>query len=304
MFTALQQKLFINWMRQTNQIFTGNEYTKRLSIWASNSNYVNNFNLCHNFKLSLNQFAAFTSIEYRSLLGVIPQLNSISSSFETKIQFDPPESIDWRQYGCVTSIKDQGMCGACWAFSAIQSAEGIWALAGNKLISLSEQNLLDCVTDCFGCNGGNMIPSFQYVINRQDGHFMRETDYPYVGQMNTCSYNSALAVVSITSVNSVPRDEKSLMAAVSSKGPIAAAVDASHYSFQLYSSGIYDEPSCSSTYIDHGVGVVGYGSEGQSDYWIVKNSWGSSWGENGYIRMSRNKNNQCGIATLACYPTV
>jgi len=182
--------------------------------------------------------------------------------------------------------------------------EGSKFLATGNLVSLSEQNLVDCSTSQGnqGCNGGLMDQAFEYVI--QNGGLDTEESYPYTATgPNQCQYdasNSAETLSSYTDVTS--GDENALMTACNQQ-PVSVAIDASQQSFQSYTGGIYSDPNCSSTSLDHGVLVVGYGTDSQgNDYWLVKNSWGASWGLNGYIQMSRNNNNNCGIATSASYP--
>ena len=216
-----------------------------------------------------------------------------------------PDEYNWCDHIDCGQASDQGLCGSCWAFSVVQAQESQWALKKGELPSLSEQNLVDCVTTCYGCNGGLMTSAYDYVVRRQSGHFMLETDYPYTGYDGTCRYSSSKATSQCTGYVEVSEyDEDDLAAKISSLGPAAIAIDASNWSFQLYSGGIYDESSCSQYNLDHGVGCVGYGSTGSQNYWIVRNSWGTSWGEDGYIRMIKDKNNQCGEASMACIPTV
>jgi len=182
--------------------------------------------------------------------------------------------------------------------------EGSKFLATGNLVSLSEQNLVDCSTSQGnqGCNGGLMDYAFQYVIS--NGGLDTEASYPYTATgPNSCQYNPANSAETLSSFTDVTSGDENALMTASNQQPVSVAIDASQPSFQSYTGGIYDEPNCSSTSLDHGVLVVGYGTdETGNDYWLVKNSWGTSWGMNGYIQMSRNKNNQCGIATAASYP--
>ena len=212
--------------------------------------------------------------------------------------------VDWRQHGYVTPIKDEGQCGACWAFSATGSLEGQQAKIHQKLVSLSEQDLVDCSQSFgnFGCNGGWMTNAFDYVIaNGLD----TEESYPYKGVSEKCHFNPKTIGVKATGyVNITAGNEAALQKAIAEIGPVSVALDASHSSFQLYKSGVYNEPTCSSTQLDFAGLMVGYGTLGKDEYYIFKNIWGTSWGDQGYMLMSRNKKNQCGIATLASYPIV
>lgn len=174
------------------------------------------------------------------------------------------------------------------------------------MVSLSEQNLVDCSSEVGndGCDGGKMEICFLYA-NINDG-LDTETKYPYEGKAEECRYEEAHSGGTDRGyVQLKSEDEEELKIAVATVGPIAVAIDANHDSFQFYSEGIYYEPECSAEELSHAVLAVGYGSDKKGDdYWLVKNSWGESWGDNGYIMMARNKENNCGIATECVYPVV
>jgi len=254
----------------------------------------------------MNHLGDLTNQEYRNLLlgmkvpvGYEHKQGDISGSDSDAL----PASWDWRKQGAVTGVKDQGQCGSCWSFSTTGSTEGCHQISSKKLVSLSEQNLVDCSTSFgnMGCEGGLMTQAMEYIIST--GGIDTESSYPYTAEDGNCQYNAANSGATLKSYNNVNQgDEKGLQTAVS-QGPTSVAIDASQSSFQFYSSGVYNEPACSTSQLDHGVLAIGWGNDPSGgDYWLVKNSWGTSWGQQGYIWMSRNKNNQCGIATMATLP--
>jgi len=276
----------------------------------------------HSYTLGLNKYADMSHEEFVSIMnGYKPQLKNSSpndilhdevSKESISLLADPnvdlPKSVDWRQHGYVTPVKDQGSCGSCWAFSSTGALEGQHFRKTGDLISLSEQNLLDCSKKYgnMGCDGGLMANAFQYI---RDNHGVdTENSYPYEAHDDKCRFRNKTVGADDKGYVEIPSgDERKLMQAIASKGPISVAIDASQESFRLYSGGVYDEPNCGNQAesLDHGVLVVGYGHDPvHGDYYLVKNSWSETWGQSGYIKMARNKNNQCGIATSAVYPVV
>ncbi|KAE8747824.1 Cathepsin L-like peptidase 3 [Frankliniella occidentalis] len=262
------------------------------------------------FKVGYNQYADMHTHEVTEKLnGYRSGLKQASAFVHTASNVSWPWSkkVDWRSKGAVTPIKDQGQCGSCWSFSATGSLEGQLFLKNKNLVSLSEQNLVDCSWDFGnqGCNGGLMDSAFAYI--KSNGGIDTEESYPYTAEDGgSCLYKAENNAGVNTGYKDVQSEsESALRDAVEKVGPVSVAIDASNWSFQMYTSGIYYEPACSSYSLDHGVLAVGYGSEWPNkEFWIVKNSWGTSWGEEGYIKMARNKKNNCGIATEASYPLV
>jgi len=305
LFQQHEEKAFLSWMRETNNMFVGDEYHFRLGVFSMNQRRVQEFNKASSYKVCVNKFSSMTEAEYKTMLG-----HRSAASIEGKATVSnvkAPESCDWRDQGIVNAVKDQAQCGSCWAFSVIQAQESQWALKnGKKIVSLSEQNLVDCVTSCYGCNGGDEYVSYDYVIAKQGGLWMTEDDYPYTAKDGSCKFDKTKGCCPVKSYirPTTTQNEDELAAGCAEKGVVSIAIDASGWDFQMYSSGIYNPSSCSSTYLDHAVGLVGYGTESGVDYWIVRNSWGPSWGEQGYIRMIRNNKNKCGVATDVIIPLV
>ena len=268
------------------------------------------------FKIGLNEFADMPSSEFvkkmngykykpnqGALKNDIKETNNFQYLALANVQI--PNTVDWRTSGAVTPIKNQGQCGSCWAFSATGALEGQVFRKKGKLTPLSEQNLVDC-SDSHGndgCNGGWMNSAFQYVIDNKG--IETSVSYPYTAKDGTCQFNETNVGATCGAFVDLPvGNELLLQQAVATIGPISVAIDASRLSFQLYKSGVYSEPACSSTDLDHAVLVIGYGTQAGRAYWLVKNSWGTGWGENGYIKIARNAKNKCGIASAASYPMV
>jgi len=288
------------------------EDVARRAVWEHNVALVQQHNLdadmgLRSYRLGVNQHADLRDDEVKRMRGFKPSKaeKKPAPQFLAPANVQLPESVDWREHGYVTPVKDQGQCGSCWAFSATGSLEGQHFRQTGKLVSLSEQNLVDCsgAYGNEGCDGGLMDQAFAYIKDNKG--IDTELSYPYTAEDGTCVFSKASVGAEDTGfVDVASGSEAALMKAVATVGPVSVAIDASNFSFQLYQEGVYEEDDCSPVDLDHGVLVVGYGQENGKDYWLVKNSWGESWGENGYIKVARNKNNMCGIATQASYPLV
>ncbi len=291
------------WKLKYNKTYGSyDEDVERFAIWIKNMKKIVLHNMGHNFKLDMNHLGDMTEEEYqRYASGIKQPIPSYTSNYLLMSE-KLPESVDWRQKGAVFSVRQQGSCGSCWSFSSVEVVEGFHALKTGHLIELSPQQLVDCVKKDNGCGGGLPVDAYDYLLSV--GGLEDEKDYPYVAEDEPCAFNKSDIVANFSSYKVLPQgDEDQLKQAVATISPISIAIDASQFSFQMYSGGVYDEPNCGNKpeNLDHAVLLVGYGSDHGQDYWLVKNSWGTGWGEDGYIRMSRNKNNQCGIATMASY---
>ncbi|GAB2231483.1 hypothetical protein Drorol1_Dr00010491 [Drosera rotundifolia] len=266
------------WMSEHGRVYKSDvEKEARFQVFKDNVEHIEAMNkLNRGFTLGLNAFTDMTSEEFRATHNgykkhMKPASSMESTSFKYENITDAPVSIDWRTHGAVTSIKDQGSCGCCWAFSAVASTEGIIQIKGGNLTSLSEQEIVDC-------------------------------DLP----MGTCNTNAGPVAATLSTYQDVPSNSESALLNAVAGQPVSVAIDASGNDFHFYSEGVFSGPC--GTNLDHAVTVVGYGTTSDgTDYWIVKNSWGTSWGEQGYIRMQRGLNSPqglCGINMMASYPLV
>ncbi|XP_010548429.1 PREDICTED: germination-specific cysteine protease 1 [Tarenaya hassleriana] len=311
------RSMYILWSAKHGKTYNGiDEQERRFNIFKDNLGFIDEHNHNKNtnatYKLGLTKFADLTNEEYRSLyLGMksesarrVAKAKNVSRRYAAVNGEMLPETVDWRQRGAVSPVKDQGTCGSCWAFSTIAAVEGINQIVTGELITLSEQELVDCDKSYNqGCNGGLMDYAFRFIV--KNGGLDTEQDYPYRGANGICDRSRKNAkIVSIDGYEDVPPyDEMALKKAVAHQ-PVSVAIEAGGRFFQHYLSGVFTG-ECG-TKVDHGVVAVGYGTEDGQDYWLVRNSWGPQWGENGYIKMERNlarsKSGKCGIAIESSYP--
>ena len=285
------------------------ELETRFSVFRENFRNIITHNADRNqsFTMGVNQFTDLTPEEFKAQMirGLKAPVGSFGCGTFSNSASGAPASIDWRTKGAVTTVKDQGQCGSCWTFSSTGAMEGAWAIAKGQLIDLAEQELVDCAGlkyGSMGCNGGQMEGAFKFII--ENGQ-CAASSYPYTAKDGTC--HSCSAVAHATSCSDVkPNDQLSLKAAVA-KQPVAVAIEADTKYFQSYSGGVLTSSSCG-TSLDHGVLAVGYGEENGQKYWLVKNSWGTSWGEQGYVKIGRSESTNdagiCGIAMDPSFPTV
>ncbi|XP_055946898.1 procathepsin L-like [Argiope bruennichi] len=302
-----------NFKKVFGKNYNEREEVTRRQIWERRLADIVRHNLrydlgLHSFRKGLNEYSDLEHDEFVKTFNGYrrqPGHKSNGTTWVPAFNANIPDQVDWRDKGLVTPVKNQQQCGSCWAFSTTGSLEGQHKKKTGQLVSLSEQNLVDCSEPegNQGCEGGLMDQAFQYIKDNKG--IDTEDSYPYTAEDGTCHFKRSAVGATVTGYVDIPTgDEEALKKEVATVGPISVAIDASHDSFQTYQDGVYDESECSSEQLDHGVLVVGYGTEDGSDYWLVKNSWGTTWGIKGYIKMARNKDNQCGIATQASYPLV
>ncbi|XP_064467522.1 procathepsin L-like [Ornithodoros turicata] len=286
------------------------EDAQRKALWEANVEVIRQHNEeyamgLHTYTLGINRFSDLAPEERERFLGCHYQPVQTEPNVRIHVR-DPedvlPKEVDWRKEGYVTAVKDQGHCGSCWAFSATGAMEGQHFRQTANLVSLSEQNLVDCVNEDAGCGGGNFVDAFDYV--RVNGGIDTEASYPYQAVNTTCRYDAENVGATVEgSVEVKPGSEEDLLHAVATVGPVSVAMEVLD-TFFSYTGGIYQNRNCSSENVNHAVLAVGYGTEDGNDYWLLKNSWSEEWGAKGYFKLARNKDNMCGVATYAAYPLV
>jgi len=308
--------LFEKFVHKNERFYSGPERAKRFEIFRENVEKARHYNaITRDSVYGVTKFSDLTEEEFKGMYLMKPrtpeQLRKTApagteflTSYKTK---DLPDTFDWRPKGAVTPVKNQGACGSCWAFSTTGNLEGQAFMKTKKLVSLSEQNLVDCDHECVqyegqescddGCNGGLMWAAYQYV--QKNGGINTEDSYPYEGVDGDCRYKNSTIGAKVTGFKMLPTKDEDIAAYLVENGPIAVALNAEW--LQFYFGGISDPYWCSPTALDHGVLLVGFG-KGKTmlgadvTYWIVKNSWGPSWGESGYFRLAWGK---CGVNTVA-----
>jgi cathepsin L len=293
-----------------NKAYTTVEHDVRAAVYADNVDYIEQHNKKYSsgeatFEMGVNEFSDLSHDEFKALYvgpkiepKKVEDMDIAALPLRTTLSGTKDE-VDWRTKGAVTPVKNQGQCGSCWSFSTTGSTEGRVQIATGTLTSLSEQQLMDCskAEGNNGCQGGLMDYGFKYIV--ENGGLDTEADYPYEMKNGVC--NKAKAAKHASTIKSYkdvpPANEDSLATAVAA-GPVSVAIEADQRAFQMYKSGTFS--AACGTKLDHGVLAVGYGA----DYWIVKNSWGATWGMEGYIQLARGTGSkgECGIASQPSYP--
>ncbi|XP_064455230.1 procathepsin L-like isoform X3 [Ornithodoros turicata] len=294
------------------------EDLKRMKIWQKTKHLVEQHNDeysrgLHSYTLGMNHMADMTQeeLDQRSCVRMTPEsirrMEAETELFTPREGVLPPiaDQMDWRtNNGYVGHVYDQGRCGACWAFSVVGTLESQYYLYTQQKVNLSQQNLIDCDTSSFGCDGGYPYMGFQYI--RDNGGINTFESYPYEARDNVCRFkNDDPDNVPVSAISRIKEgSEFDLRNAVATVGPVSVLIQSRDWKFSAYRDGVYDNPNCGDTYLNHAVVVVGYGTENGTDYWIIKNSWSDRWGQNGFGKMARNRGNQCGIASSALYPII
>eukprot|EP00727_Mastigamoeba_balamuthi_P006684 m51a1_g2636 putative cysteine peptidase precursor (312) ;mRNA; r:583622-584557 len=281
---------FRAWAKAHGKMYTASEEKLRLHVFEENLAIINRLNLeNHGAAFGLNKFSDLTNEEFKALYT--SKLQARQPGDFAVIADSNEDSLDMKSW--LPAVKDQAQCGSCWAFSAIANAEGAWYLKNHEVVALSEQQLVSCDKTDSGCNGGLMSNADKYIVANG---LASEKAYPYVsgsGSVPRCqAFTAQYHYTSNKAFGKVSSDE-TIISYLKQYGPLSVAIEADQSVFQSYSSGILDSTRCGTT-LDHGVTLVGYGTENGTPFWTVRNSWGSSWGENGYIRLARGKN-MCGI---------
>jgi len=308
---------FVAWKAKHGKSYaTSADETKAFNAFTANEDKITAHNAKGlSYQLGHNAFSDLTAEEFfAQRVGGYAKANINRNTYSERVHSAPTteelrtiaSSVDWVSAGAVTPVKDQGQCGSCWAFSSTGAMEGAYFKSQGSLVSLSEEDLVQCnsVTDS-GCNGGLMDNAFAWV---ETNGIASEAAYPYTsgsGTTGTCdSSKKANPVARISGYTDVASNSQSAMQSAVAQQPVSIAIEADQSVFQLYSGGVMDSASCG-TNLDHGVLVVGYDTSGSSPYWKVKNSWGSSWGEDGYIRlgMASSGSGICGMYSEPSYPT-
>lgn len=295
--------LFYQFLNTYNRNYDNATFNYRFPIFVENYEFIHQMNQNDNltFSLGINKFADVSSEEFKNLYLGLQITNASQCGEFSDDGLEAPDVLDWRLKNVVTPVKDQGQCGSCWAFAVTETLESAYAIKTGDLEILAPQELVDCDTNSFGCSGGYPELALQYV---EDHGLNLEKDYPYQAADGQCHETDSK--YKLDQCFDVPTNDEALLKKAVSKAPLTVVIEADQRVFQFYKSGVITADSCGQN-LDHAVQLVGYGTENNVDYWLVRNSWGESWGEGGYVKLERNSDVQggtCGITSAPCGFTV
>ncbi|XP_049871608.1 uncharacterized protein LOC126370667 [Pectinophora gossypiella] len=302
------EELFKDFIEKFDKYYDKEEYAARLEVFKDNLHDINKRNEEHEAVFGITEFADLTDEEFLNRHTGFKPWSDVNDTeaLELDSDLDVPSAWDWRQKGVVGDIKNQGSCSSCWAFSAVAVIESQYAMKHNKLRSLSDQQMVDCFADGGGCKTGSW-PHLAFNEAARVGGYMSSADYPYTGQQGKCAFSKDKVVTKVLpGKSSKNNNEEEMKKLVQSFGPISVAVYSSGGGFKAYKKGVAtaNSLSCSkNNRADHAVAIVGYGVENGVDYWIIKNSYGKKWGEQGFMKLERGKN-ACQIASYVAYASV
>jgi len=299
-FAHPEERNFKLWMKANERVYDETEYLRRFIIYLDNKDKVDALNQnSEGATYALNKFADWTDEEFSTLLGMkgyVPQNMTSITELEPADIVTAPTAFNWCSQGKCTGVKDQGQCGSCWAFATVENIESVYSIKGRGMPVLAPQQLVDCDSGSAGCGGGNPAQAFGYV--HAQGGVMYEQFYPYRAVNGRCAWNAAHVGAQISGyANGYGGSENQMAANLANTAPFSVLVDASQW--QFYSGGILASSKCSRN-IDHAVQAVGYET---NSYWLIRNSWGSGWGEGGYIRLQFGQNT-CAIRTQVLTATL
>eukprot|EP00698_Gefionella_okellyi_P005486 TRINITY_DN15017_c0_g1_i1.p1 TRINITY_DN15017_c0_g1~~TRINITY_DN15017_c0_g1_i1.p1 ORF type:complete len:344 (+),score=50.60 TRINITY_DN15017_c0_g1_i1:56-1033(+) len=286
---------FAQFAAKHEKVYGVEEYERRVQVFADNLVRITALNkMDKGATYAVNKFADLTEMEFRDLYlsKAVPDTSSFVKA-ETVPSNDIPAAWDWTNQGAVTPVKNQGQCGSCWAFSTTGNVEGQWFLTHKNLPSLSEQQLVDCDKTDDGCSGGLPSNAYEYIMGA--GGLMSEDAYPYTAVDGNCVFQASQVISKVANWTAISTDETVIAQETYERGPLSIGINAEW--MQFYSRGVSDPLWCDPKKLDHGVLIVGYGTDGSSGYWKIKNSWGPEWGEQGYYRIIRGKG-KCGLNTM------
>lgn len=310
------EAMFFDHMQKYDvKIADGKEFMAKLEAFVDNVKYIEEHNAKKDktFTMGMNQYSHMTHAEFLQHVHLATQAPSLRRNApfhhgEPSNMLGVPESVNWVTAGAVTPVKNQAQCGGCWSFSTTGAMEGAFYIKNGQMPSyegFSEEQLIACDSTCSACNGGWMSTAFEWVIS--NGGLTTEEQWPYTsgqGNVPACSSKSVTNVAGSTpsTYSDVQADSVSAMMSAVAQQPVSIAIEANSQSFQYYNGGVLGS-DCGQQ-LDHGVLAVGYGSENGQDYWLVKNSWGASWGESGYIKILKDQSNLCGVLSAPSYPVL